>query len=217
MSTVPGFPNAASVLPTDTLWITRGTGVDRDLEATVAQVGEAMVTPYRSQAVDMGKLASSADFVWLFRNSSTLVPVVGTVTFNRFVVEKIPPAVGCTKSAFRIHMSILASRYTGCSTDTDGVGVLINHTLFPWSADFLASLGARARTYPVTYISNTPAQAGTTGSVESAEVGGKSWVVFDLGMKWNALLPVNGTPSAGTEGHIDASFLIYPDDIPAPT
>ena len=42
MSTIPGFPNATTVETTDTLWITRASlGAGRDLEATVAQVGEA--------------------------------------------------------------------------------------------------------------------------------------------------------------------------------
>ena len=69
MSTVPGFPSGSPVTATDILWITRGTGVDRDKKATVTAVLEGGMSglvdgvPYANDRVPI--LQSGTDAAYL--------------------------------------------------------------------------------------------------------------------------------------------------------
>ena len=242
MSTIPGFPSAATVVATDTLWVTQGTGVDRDKKATVSDVvksalqgliqgtteSDAAWVPvakdsgytekfdiglFRRRAVDLGKWASTTDFVWFIRNAVPSVPVAGTVTHNRLVIERIPPSLGNTKASFRISGNIRLGGYTGSAADAGLVALTIDRDVLPWADEIMAiitpSTGTDATT-ALSYMSNADVFGVATANITTTAYSGKTGMGIVFGVQWKDLLPYDGTPGA----RLAFGLVLHPDDIP---
>lgn len=242
MPTVPNLPAASTVASTDHLWLTQGTGASRDKKATVSQVVESGVQAlaqgttedvaswvpvvkdsgdtekfdiglFRPLAVDLGKWASTTDFVWFIRNTTLSVPVVGTVTHNRLVIERIPSPLGGTKASFRISGAMRLDGYVGSNADTGAMALVIDRDVLPWAEEIMAIITpspGMSITTTMSYVSNDSGIGLSVADAAPTAYSGKTGLGITLGKQWKDLLPQSGVAGA----RLSFAFTLHPDDIP---